>query len=65
VWLVARLALDITGVGNARTRAVKQGDRVNKTKKVAWHKHLKKAKKRNEKAHAAATPQTRQAPTRR
>jgi hypothetical protein len=26
---------------------------VNKTKKVAWHKHLKKAKKREEKLRAA------------
>jgi hypothetical protein len=25
---------------------------MNKTKRVAWHKHLKKAKKRTEKAHA-------------
>jgi hypothetical protein len=25
---------------------------MNKTKRVAWHKHLKKAKKRAEKAHA-------------
>jgi hypothetical protein len=24
---------------------------MNKTKRVAWHKHLKKAKKRTEKAH--------------
>lgn len=27
---------------------------MNKTKKVAWHKHLKKAKKRAEKLHAEA-----------
>lgn len=26
---------------------------MNKTKRVAWHKHLKKAKKRDEKARAA------------
>jgi hypothetical protein len=25
---------------------------MNKTKRVAWHKHLKKAKKRAEKVHA-------------
>lgn len=25
---------------------------MNKTKRVAWHKHLKKAKKQHEKAHA-------------
>jgi hypothetical protein len=33
---------------------------MNKTKRVAWHKRLKKIKKREEKAHAAratATPQ--------
>jgi hypothetical protein len=28
--------------------------RMNKTKRVAWHKHLKKAKKRRDKAGAAA-----------
>lgn len=27
---------------------------MNKTKKVAWHKHLKKAKKTEEKRHAEA-----------
>jgi hypothetical protein len=27
---------------------------MNKTKRVAWHKHLKKAKKRQEKARAQA-----------
>lgn len=41
---------------------------MNKTKRVAWHKRLKKIKKREEKAHAArsatATPQ-RAATTRR
>ncbi len=42
---------------------------MNKTKRVAWHKHLKKFKKREEKARAAArsaapTPQ-RAASTRR
>jgi hypothetical protein len=36
---------------------------MNKTKRVAWHKHLKKAKKRRDKA-AAAAPQ-RPAQTRR
>jgi len=35
---------------------------MNKTKRVAWHKHLKKAKKRDEKAHAA---QVKPAPSRR
>jgi hypothetical protein len=40
---------------------------MNKTKRVAWHKHLKKAKKREEKAHAeqhatAAHPGQRQGP---
>lgn len=39
---------------------------MNKTKRVAWHKHLKKAKKRDEKARAARTPtQTRQTAPRR
>jgi hypothetical protein len=37
---------------------------MNKTKRVAWHKHLKKAKKRAEKAHvdqhAASHPGQRQ-----
>jgi hypothetical protein len=28
-------------------------ERMNKTKRVAWHKHLKKDKKRREKAAAA------------
>jgi hypothetical protein len=32
---------------------------MNKTKRVAWHKHLKKAKKAKEKAHAARQPQPR------
>ncbi len=38
-----------------------------KTKKVAWHKHLKKMKKRDEKsrAQAAARPSTSAAGTRR
>jgi hypothetical protein len=35
---------------------------MNKTKRVAWHKHLKKAQKRREKA---ATPTSRPAQTRR
>jgi hypothetical protein len=34
---------------------------MNKTKKVAWHKHLRKRKKLEEKARAARGPQ---APTR-
>jgi hypothetical protein len=39
---------------------------MNKTKKVAWHKHLKKAKKREEKARAAgAGAQTKPAAPRR
>jgi hypothetical protein len=29
---------------------------MNKTKRVAWHKHLKKAKKRRDKAAAATSP---------
>jgi hypothetical protein len=29
---------------------------MNKTKRVAWHKHLKKAKKRREKEAAAQRP---------
>jgi hypothetical protein len=29
---------------------------MNKTKRVAWHKHLKKAKKRAEKNHAELHP---------
>ena len=36
---------------------------MNKTKRVAWHKHLKKAKKRRD--NAATTPSTRSAQTRR
>lgn len=38
-----------------------------KTKKVAWHKHLTKAKKQRDKAHAArtaATPQRQTTPRR-
>ena len=31
---------------------------MNKTKKVAWHKHLKKAKKHHEKARAEAAQQS-------
>jgi hypothetical protein len=38
---------------------------MNKTKRVAWHKHLKKAKKREEKVHAARAGQTRQTAPRR
>jgi len=34
---------------------------VNKTKKVAWHKHLKKRRKAEEKAHAARAQQPKQA----
>ena len=34
-----------------------------KTKKVAWHKHLKKAKKQREKARAARTASTPQRQT--
>ncbi|HEV2461433.1 MAG TPA: hypothetical protein VGS80_24020 [Ktedonobacterales bacterium] len=34
---------------------------MNKTKRVAWHKHLKKAHKRKERARAQRTPA---APTR-
>ena len=35
---------------------------MNKTKRVAWHKHLKKAKKRHEKARAeGGTPAARPA----
>jgi hypothetical protein len=30
---------------------------MNKTKRVAWHKRLKKRKKQEEKAHVAHTPQ--------
>jgi hypothetical protein len=37
---------------------------INKTKRVAWHKHLKIAKKRRDKA-AAAAPQRPPAQTRR
>jgi hypothetical protein len=36
---------------------------MNKTKRVAWHKHLKKAKKREEKAHALHAAQPRQQTT--
>jgi hypothetical protein len=32
---------------------------MNKTKRVAWHKHLKKAKKRRDKAAAQRPAQTR------
>jgi hypothetical protein len=46
-----------------------RGEHMNKTKRVAWHKHLKKAKKRREKARVQAGVQTsasqRPAPTRR
>ena len=38
---------------------------MNKTKRVAWHKHLKKTKKRDEKAHAARATSTRQTAARR
>jgi len=31
---------------------------MNKTKRVAWHKHLKKAKKRRDKAQAQRQPTT-------
>ncbi len=31
---------------------------MNKTKKVAWHKHLRKRKRLEEKARAARGPQT-------
>jgi len=40
---------------------------MNKAKRVAWHKHLKKAKKRAEKAHAeqaAHNPQRQTTPRR-
>jgi hypothetical protein len=37
---------------------------MNKSKRVAWHKHLKKAKKAKDKARAERTPQ-RPAATRR
>lgn len=40
---------------------------MNKTKKVAWHKHLIKAKKRRDKVHAArvaAAPQRQTTPRR-
>jgi hypothetical protein len=36
---------------------------MNKTKRVAWHKHLKKAKKHEEKAHALRATQPRQQTT--
>jgi hypothetical protein len=32
-----------------------RGEAMNKTKRVAWHKHLKKAKKRSEKARVQTT----------
>jgi hypothetical protein len=32
----------------------KKGERLNKRKKVAWHKHLKAEKKRKEKQRASA-----------
>jgi hypothetical protein len=32
----------------------RETDTLNKTKQVAWHKHLKKAKKHHEKARAQA-----------
>lgn len=36
---------------------------MNKTKRVAWHKHLKKAKKQEEKAQAQRSTQPRQQTT--
>lgn len=36
---------------------------MNKTKRVAWHKHLKKTKKQDEKARAQRAAQPRQQPT--
>lgn len=36
---------------------------MNKTKRVAWHKHLKKAKKHEEKAQAMHATQSRQQTT--
>ncbi len=36
---------------------------MNKTKRVAWHKHLKKAKKLDEKAQAQRAAQPRQQTT--
>jgi hypothetical protein len=38
---------------------------MNKTKRVAWHKHLKKTKKRDEKARALKAAQPRQTTPRR
>lgn len=38
---------------------------MNKTKRVAWHKHLKKARKAKEKARAERHPQVRQTTPRR
>ena len=38
---------------------------MNKSERVAWHKHLKKAKKRDEKARAARTSPPRQTTPRR
>lgn len=37
---------------------------MNKTKRVAWHKHLKKLKKRDEKTRAQSGPQRPSAPRR-
>ena len=36
---------------------------MNKTKRVAWHKHLKKAKKQEDKAQALRSAQPRQQTT--
>lgn len=38
---------------------------MNKSKRVAWHKHLKKAKKRDEKTRVARTSPSRQTTPRR
>jgi hypothetical protein len=38
---------------------------MNKSKRVAWHKHLKKAKKAKDKARAEHAPQQRPAAVRR
>jgi len=41
------------------TRASAGENPLNKRKKVAWHKHLKKARKQDEKRHAQTTGATR------
>ena len=51
------------GAGDYRGSEEREIGRVNKTKRVAWHKHLKKAKKHSEKARAQAAQTTSQRQT--